>query len=98
MSYINIIVVDWIKTHSLSYLAVPKFVASGSHEHGGTKFRFMVMERFGEDIEKKFTSAGRKFSLETVCYLAIQLVSSTSKVYIFISQPMSHTNKSKMQN
>lgn len=34
----------------------------------------MVMERFGEDIEKKFTAAGRKFSLGTVCYLALQLV------------------------
>ena len=58
----------------MSYLAVPKFIASGSHEHAGTKFRFMVMERFGEDIEKKFCSAGRRFSLSTVCYLALKLV------------------------
>ena len=71
-------VVDWIKSRDLSYLAVPKYIASGSHDHGGTKFRFMVMERFGEDIEKKFTAAGRKFSLATVCYLALQLVSRSS--------------------
>ena len=34
----------------------------------------MVMDRFGEDIEKKFVAAGRKFSIGTVCYLALQLV------------------------
>ena len=67
-------VLDWIKSHGLSYLAVPKFIASGSHDHAGTKFRFMVMERFGEDIEKKFCAAGRRFSLPTVCYLALKLV------------------------
>ena len=33
------------------------------------------MERFGEDVEKKFITAGRRFSLKTVCYLALQLVS-----------------------
>ena len=69
------LVSEWVKSHGLSYLAVPKFIASGSHEHAGTKFRFMVMERFGEDIEKKFCSAGRRFSLSTVCYLALKLVS-----------------------
>ena len=65
---------SWVKDHGLSYLAVPKFIASGSHDHAGTKFRFMVMDRFGEDIEKKFTAAGRRFSLPTVCYLALKLV------------------------
>ena len=68
------LVLDWIKSHGLSYLAVPKFIASGSHDHTGTKFRFMVMERFGEDVEKKFSAAGRMFSLPTVCYLALKLV------------------------
>ena len=64
-----------MKSRGLSCLAIPKFIASGSHDHGGTRFRFMVMDRFGEDIEKKFTTAGRKFSHSTVCYLALQLVS-----------------------
>ena len=65
----------WVNGHDLTYLPVPKFIASGSHDRQGTKYRFMVMDRFGEDVEKKFTSAGRKFSLGTVCYLAVQLVS-----------------------
>ena len=66
---------EWIKSHDLPYLAVPKFIASGSHEHDGTRFRFMVMERFGEDVGKKFIAAGKKFSLSTVCHLALRLVS-----------------------
>ena len=77
VTVILLIVLEWIKSHQLSYLAVPKFIASGSHDHAETKFRFMVMERFGEDIEKKFSAAGRRFSLPTVCYLALKLVRKT---------------------
>ena len=39
------------------------------------RYRFMVMERFGEDVEKKFCKAGRQFGVKTVCYLALRLVS-----------------------
>lgn len=77
-------VCEWVKSHKLPYLAIPKFIASGCHDRGGTKFRFMVMERFGEDIEKKFTAAGRRFSLGTVCYLALQLVSKWTFALIYV--------------
>lgn len=38
----------------------------------------MVMERFGEDIESKFRENGKKFSLKTVCHLALRVVNSLS--------------------
>ena len=68
-------VTRWTKEHGLKYLALPKYISAGAHEHGSVKYRFMVMERFGEDIESKFCGNGRKFSLKTVCYLALRLVS-----------------------
>ena len=46
------------------------------------KYRFMVMEQFGEDIEKKFNQAGRRFGMKSVCHLALRLVSRTSFVKI----------------
>ena len=70
----------WVKEHSLEYLPIPSYVGSGGHTHLGTEYRFMVMQRFGEDIERKFESAGRHFGLKTVCYLALRMVSRFSTV------------------
>lgn len=64
----------WTKEHGLKYLALPKYISSGAHEHGSVKYRFMVMERFGEDIESKFRENGKKFSLKTVCHLALRVL------------------------
>ena len=54
---------------------MPEFIAAGEHMFSGLRYRFMVMHRYGEDIEKKFTAAGRQFGMKTVCYLALRLVS-----------------------
>ena len=64
----------------LEYLSVPKFVSAGTHTRDKTEYRFMVMERFGDDIEKLFCSCGRLFNLKTVCYLALRLVSYKVKL------------------
>lgn len=65
---------DWCKSQGLTYLSVPEFVAAGEHTHLGLRYRFMVMHQYGEDIEKKFTSVGRRFGMKTVCHLALRLV------------------------
>ena len=65
---------DWIKSKKLNYLAIPKYISSGAHTRGKVEYRFMVIERFGEDIEKLFCNAGRQFGMKTVCYLALRLV------------------------
>lgn len=65
----------WMRTHKQSYLGVPRFIGSGSFENGGTKYRFMIMDRFGEDVEKKFLAAGRTFPIQTVFGLALRIVS-----------------------
>lgn len=67
---------SWKKKHGIKHLGVPRYVASGTHVNGSTRYRFLVMDQFGEDVEKKFTEYGRKFNITTVCSLAIQLVCS----------------------
>ena len=66
---------DWVKKEGLTYLGVPKYIASGSHTHDSMQYRFMVMERYGNDLQKSFVERGRKFSVKTICYLALRLVS-----------------------
>lgn len=57
---------EWMQKKKLSFLGMPKFIASGSHEHKGTKYRFMVMERFGEDLQKLLDRNNKVFPLKTV--------------------------------
>ena len=44
----------------------------------------MVMERFGDDVEKLFCAANRKFGLKTVCYLALRIVSRIARTLYLV--------------
>ena len=68
-------VTSWVSSHKLAYLPIPKHVAHGLHCHAGLDYRFLVMDCFGEDVEKKFNQAGRRFGSKTVCHLALRIVS-----------------------
>lgn len=70
------IVDRWVTSKSkegLKYLPCPKYITSGNHDIGDLKYRFMVMQRFGDDIEKHFRAAS-KFCENTVSYLALRMV------------------------
>lgn len=64
-----------MKKKGLRFLGVPRYIGSGSHVHDSMQYRFMVMERYGNDLQKTFEEGGRKFSVKTICYLALRLVS-----------------------
>lgn len=63
----------------MKYIGVPRYISSGAHTRGKETFRFMVMERFGSDVQKIFENAGKKFSRHTVCALALRLVNMMYK-------------------
>jgi vaccinia related kinase len=54
---------------------MPKFITLGFHEVGGIENRFIVMERFGTDLQKLFVESGKQFPRKTVGQLAIRVVS-----------------------
>ena len=64
-----------MSSKKLKTLGMPKYVAAGSHTFNQEKMRFMVMERFGTDLQKKFVDCNRQFSRKTVILLAMQIVS-----------------------
>lgn len=66
----------WKKEKKMKYLGVPKFVATGAYTRDNVIFRFMVMERFGSDVQKIFEGAGKRFSTHTVYCLALRLIDS----------------------
>lgn len=65
-----------MSSRKMKNLGVPKFIGSGSYERNGTRYRFMVMERFGSDLQKLFEANGKRFGLKTVLQLGLRIVSS----------------------
>ncbi|XP_033634992.1 serine/threonine-protein kinase VRK1-like isoform X1 [Asterias rubens] len=70
------LVEEWKQKHKLSHLGVPKFIGSGMHTRGKKDFRFLVMERFGEDIWKKYLASNKQFTPKTAFTLSIQILDS----------------------
>ncbi|EDO31526.1 predicted protein, partial [Nematostella vectensis] len=65
---------SWMKAHSLKHLGVPCYLGSGSVEHKNAKMRFMVMERYHQDVDNIFLKHGRKFEISTVLTLGLRML------------------------
>jgi len=65
---------EWMRVKSLKSLGVPRFIGFGNHEHGGQKNRFIVMQRFGTDLQKLFEQNGKLFPTHTVFLLGLKLL------------------------
>ena len=63
-----------MQSKKLKFLGMPRFVGSGSHDYRGEKYRFMVMQRFGTDIQKLFDAAKRRFPVNTVINLGLRMI------------------------
>lgn len=74
---------NWIKQKKLSFLGMPQFISSGSHEIKGTKYRFMVMERFGEDLQKVLERNNKLFPIKTVFSLGIKILDILEYIHSF---------------
>uniref|UniRef100_A0A667XTB4 non-specific serine/threonine protein kinase n=1 Tax=Myripristis murdjan TaxID=586833 RepID=A0A667XTB4_9TELE len=65
---------NWMKSHTMKYLGVPKYWGSGLYEKGGKRYRFMVMDRCGTDLQKKFEESGKRFPRKLVLQLGLRLL------------------------
>lgn len=64
----------WMKSRKLKNLGVPKYWGSGLHERGGKRYRFMVIDRLGTDLQKKFEECGKRFPRKLVLQLGLRLL------------------------
>ena len=72
---------NWMKANKRSFIGIPRYIASGSFEHNGEKFRFMVMNRFGTDLEKIFESSQKQFSEETAFSLGLRVLETLEYIH-----------------
>ncbi|XP_077585123.1 serine/threonine-protein kinase VRK1-like [Stigmatopora nigra] len=56
----------WMKNKKLDHLGIPKYWGSGQAEYNGLRYRFMVMERLGTDLQKISERIGGRFKKTTV--------------------------------
>ncbi len=47
---------EYKRKKKLSFLGLPKFIGGGSHDQNSVSYRFLIMERFGDNINKKLKS------------------------------------------
>lgn len=53
---------------------MPYYVTSGSHSVGNTRYRFLVIPYYEQDLEKMFQQKRGKFNLKTVLTISVQLL------------------------
>ncbi|KAL4641438.1 serine/threonine-protein kinase VRK2 isoform X1 [Arapaima gigas] len=64
----------WRTSHGLNFLGIPAYGGSGLSEYKGTRFRFMVVERLGTDLQKVCQQNGGRLKAETVLKLGCRLL------------------------
>ncbi|XP_052860833.1 nucleosomal histone kinase 1 [Anopheles cruzii] len=65
---------DYRKRHKLKHLGVPHFLGSGSQEIDGTKYRFLVIPRYGESLQSVYLRNGKMIPVHTVYRIALQMI------------------------
>ncbi|XP_037085683.1 serine/threonine-protein kinase VRK1-like [Pollicipes pollicipes] len=71
----------WRRQQGLKRLGMPRFVASGSVEYGGQRYRFMVIDRFGTDLQKLLNKNGARFPMATVLLIGVQVLDTLEYVH-----------------
>ncbi|XP_062899688.1 serine/threonine-protein kinase VRK1 isoform X1 [Mobula hypostoma] len=65
---------SWVSSRKLNYLGVPKYWGSGLYDRNGKSYRFMVMDRFGSDLQKIFEQNHKIFPKKFVFQLGLRLI------------------------
>ena len=65
---------EWKKKKNLKSFGMPCLRGSGSHMYNGKKYRFLVMDRFGKDLQKIFQTGKKLFSPKVTYNLALKVI------------------------
>ncbi|XP_075269685.1 serine/threonine-protein kinase VRK2 isoform X2 [Opisthocomus hoazin] len=71
----------WMNLKKITYLGIPVFWGSGLAEYKGKSYRFMVMERLGQDLQRIFEDCGSRFKKETVLQLGAQMLDTLEYIH-----------------
>ncbi|XP_065487682.1 serine/threonine-protein kinase VRK2 isoform X2 [Caloenas nicobarica] len=71
----------WMNLKKIRCLGIPVFWGSGLAEYKGKSYRFMVMERLGEDLQRIFENCGGRFKKETVLQLGARILDTLEYIH-----------------
>ncbi|NXP18393.1 VRK2 kinase, partial [Scytalopus superciliaris] len=71
----------WMNLKKIRCLGIPAFWGSGLAEYKGKSYRFMVMERLGEDLQRLFQDCGNRFKKETVLQLGARMLDTLEYIH-----------------
>lgn len=55
-------------------LGMPHFLGCGSHYYNNERYRFIVLPKYGIDLQTVFLNSGKRFSVKTAFTLASYVV------------------------
>ncbi|PKK26313.1 vaccinia related kinase 2 [Columba livia] len=71
----------WMNLKKIRCLGIPVFWGSGLAEYKGKSYRFMVMERLGEDLQRICEDCGGRFKKETVLQLGARILDTLEYIH-----------------
>ncbi|XP_014750598.1 PREDICTED: serine/threonine-protein kinase VRK2 isoform X3 [Sturnus vulgaris] len=71
----------WMNLKKIRCLGIPVFWGSGLAEYKGKSYRFMVMERLGQDLQRIFEDCGSKFKKEIVLQLGARMLDTLEYIH-----------------
>jgi vaccinia related kinase len=71
----------WKKGRNLKHIGLSLYMGSGSHVYRGEKYRFLVLERHGQDLGKLFLQSWRRFPVKTVFNIGIQILDTLEYIH-----------------
>ncbi|KAJ8248036.1 hypothetical protein GJAV_G00237480 [Gymnothorax javanicus] len=72
---------QWSRKRALDFVGIPRYFASGSAEYNGKRYRFMVMDRLGTDLQKFCEKNGGRLKRLTVLRLGYLLLDALEYVH-----------------
>lgn len=73
---------EYKTANRLKHLGIPSFVASGSYKRKKDNYRFLVMPRFGSDLQRILDHLdGQKFTRKTACSVGLQVIDSLEFIH-----------------
>jgi len=72
---------EFKKQKGLTSFGMPVHCGSGSHLFKGDKYRFLIMERFGKDLQKIFQSGKKKFPPKAAYTIAIKVLDTLEYIH-----------------
>lgn len=63
---------SFMENRGLTFLGIPKFITSGTHQSKNGGYRFLIMERLGEELQKVLET--NRLSIRVTCRIACRII------------------------